>query len=392
MTRPWIALAVCSLVLAPAGTARAQAGAEAALLTSQSARTLTGSARVGAPEWSPSRALPAPAPRTVRGARGRQEVVLYQRTPSGAPGKVAGLVYERGSKLPLANVHVSLVSTEPDYVVVTHTARTDSAGYYEFPAVEPGRWQLSIPADGLTLLGKYAPPRLPQVFTLARKQAVAALPFELGLATCVEGRAAWGDGYVLFDAPITIVPLDTMLAPAGGLANGLGDYRICDAADDSVMVWMHLRDGRSLGYSTRLSPGPGRRIDFKPEPLERMEGAPLRIRTELADGTPVPLARVTVVGRRFGQGDRPALVFVREATSDREGIAEFKAPFGNYEVMAMNPREGQVGSERIVVDLALDATRPLRIRLTGKHSAEAREAMRIALLTRAETALYVWGQ
>ena len=55
----------------------------------------------------------------------------------------------------------------------------------------------------------------------------------------------WSDGYTLYDAPLTVVPYDTTLAATGGLMNGVGDFRICEAPNDSVMVWMHLRDGRS---------------------------------------------------------------------------------------------------------------------------------------------------
>ena len=71
----------------------------------------------------------------------------------------------------------------------------------------------------------------------------------------------------------------------------------------------------------------------------------------LSDGTPVPRAQIIVVGRRFEQGPRPALVFVREEASDAVGVAEFKVPFGNYEVLVMNPRQGQTGSQRMVVDI-----------------------------------------
>jgi hypothetical protein len=392
-----IALAWLLLLPRPAG---AQAGVEAAMLTSQSARTLTGQPGVTGPDWSATRrraaaagptapARPAARGRAARG-RGQAPPPLLVRVPSGAPGKVGGLVYERGTKIPVANVTVALVSSDPGYVVTTLTARTDSAGYYEFAKVEPGRWTVSIPRDGLPLT--WALPRLPAAIRLAKKQSYAAPPFALGRQTCVEGHAVWGDGYTLYDAPLTVIPLDTTLAATGGRINGVGDYRVCDAANDSVMVWMHLRDGRSLGRATRLIPGTVGHVEFRPEPIERMEGSAVRVLPVLADGTPVPRAQVFVVGRRFEQGDRPALVFVREDMSNREGVAEFKAPFGNYEVLVINPREGQAGSERMIVDLNQAEQKPLRIVLRGTNSEAQREALKNDLFERAETSLYVWGQ
>lgn len=419
MTRPWIALpfpARCRLRLSLAGMAlalagaplaapppaRAQAGIEAATLTQQPIRTLGEYRSRFGPDWSPAhdpalqsepRELGAQRRYNARGGpRAPAGPARVARPASGAPGRVAGLVYDRTTRVPLAYVTVFLASTEPQYVPTTLTARTDSAGYYEFTAVEPGRWSLGIAAEGLTLHDAYAPPRDPRIVTLARKERFAAPPFALGLKTCVEGHTVWGDGYTLFDAPLTVVPLDSTLAISGGRVNGIGDYALCDSPDDSVMVWMHLRDGRSLGRTTRLVPGARRRVDFRPEPLERMEGAQLRILPVLADGTPVPRAQVTIVGRRFEQGDRPALVFVREQRTDGDGVAEFRAPFGVYEVLAINPREGQTGSERIVVDVSPETTQPLRVVLRGKASAAEQAGLRRSLLERAETSLYAWAQ
>ena len=34
---------------------------------------------------------------------------------------------------------------------------------------------------------------------------------------------------------------------------GLGDFDVCNAPEDSVMVWMHLRDGRSLSEGNASS-------------------------------------------------------------------------------------------------------------------------------------------
>ena len=50
-------------------------------------------------------------------------------------------------------------------------ARTDSAGYYEFAAVPPGLWQVSIPRDGLDLT--WAVPRTAPRLSVAKREKVA---------------------------------------------------------------------------------------------------------------------------------------------------------------------------------------------------------------------------
>jgi hypothetical protein len=407
MTRPWkrprfvpAVLAAACLLGGVAAPAPVRAGlVETSMLTEQSAR-LTGQSALSGPDWSPTRTgvLPtpsgsAPSPAIIRGrgSRAPEPPPRVPRPASGAPGTVAGLVYERGTQAPIANVSVTLVSTEPQYIETTLTARTDSAGYYEFAAVEPGLWRLSIQRDGLPMT--WAVPRLAPALSVAKKEKIAIPPFALGKQACVAGKAAWSDGYTLFDAPVTVIPASPDLGAAGGMLNGIGDYTVCEAPEDSVMVWMHLRDGRSLGRSTRLVAGTPSRVDFKPDPLEKMEGSPLRVLPVLSDGTPVPRAQIIVVGRRFEQGPRPALVFVREEASDAVGVAEFKVPFGNYEVLVMNPRQGQTGSQRMVVDIDQTGNiAPLRVELTGAKNADERAALKRSLLERAERSLTVWTQ
>jgi len=413
MTRPWMrprlmSNAFAALLAALLATPTpAHAGlVEAGLITEQSTRMIPRETGESLPAWSPTRSgLFSTPPGTLRTnlARSREiatgrgslgggsaaTATRAARPVSGAPGTVAGLVYERGTKTPVANVQITLVSTEIEYVETTLTARTDSAGYYEFARVEPGLWRLSIRRDGLPMT--WAVPLFAPALSVAKQEKIAVPAFALGKQACVEGRAVWSDGYTLFDAPVTVIPADPALGAAGGSLNGIGDFRVCEAPEDSAMVWMHLRDGRSLGRATRLVAGAKTRVDFTPDPIEKMEGSPLRVLSVLADGTPVARAQIVVVGRRFEQGARPALVFVREETSDAEGVAEFKVPFGNYDVLVMNPREGQTGSTRMEVNI--DQTgrlQPLRIELRGKSTAAERAAMKRALLVRAETSLVVW--
>jgi hypothetical protein len=331
----------------------------------------------GPPQATPGRVAVAP-PRPAR-------------PKSKEPGRVGGLVYENGTRAPLAGVIVRMVSTEPQWAVERLEARTDSAGYYEFPRVDPGAWKLGIVSDRLST--RYAPPRAPRSLTVAKRDSIAALPFVLHRTACVKGHAGWSDGYVLYDAPLTVAPYDSMLFSATTTMNGVGDFSLCGAPEDSVMVWMHLRDGRSLGYTTRLSTLADQSVKFTPDPLDRMEGCTLRVLPQLNGGVPVPRAQVTVVGRRFEQGDRPALVYVRQETADADGVVEFRVPFGVYEVLAINPREGETGRvSRMVVSADQKGVQPLEIVLRGSSTPAQQRQLRADLLDRAETYLYVWSQ
>lgn len=313
------------------------------------------------------------------------------RPRSSTPGRLAGLVYETGTRRPLGGVVMRMMSTEPQWATERIEARTDSAGYYEFARIEPGAWVLGVVSDKLST--QYAPPRGPRAITVAKRDSIAALPFALHRTACLNGHAGWSDGYVLYDAPLTVAPYDSTQYSATTSMNGVGDFKLCGAPEDSVMVWMHLRDGRSLGRTTRLSALAERNLQFKPDPLERMEGVILRVLPRLNGGSPVPRAQITVVGRRFEQGNRPALVYVRQETADGDGVAEFRVPFGVYEVLAVNPREGQNGRiEKMVVDTNQNGPQPLEVILRGASTPAERARMRADLLNRAETYLYVWTQ
>jgi hypothetical protein len=415
-----VALSAIAVLVAQPRDAHAQAGVEAARLTQSS----TENAPQPGPDWAKS-----DTPRPASRFRGQQSYGLmgylhsegyagsvgaglpygnkprfgtgsggYDAPPplparkkSGAPGVVAGLVYQRADKLPVGGVTLNLISTETTFARETLVARTDSAGYYEFKAVEPGRWYLAVVADRLN--PKWAPVRTGAIVTVAKKQQVAAPAIVVTPTSCTQGHTAWSDGYTLYDAPITVAPYDTTLLSVSGLANGVGDFSVCGAATDSVMVWMHLRDGRSLGRTTRLSPGAPIRVDFVADPLERMEGTVLHITTVANDGRPIPKARVTVVGRHFEQGARPALVFVREEATDRDGALDLHVPWGVYDILAVNGRDGQSGTvSRMVVNQDVKETQPLKIELRGTFTPAELAAKRELLLDRAETMLYVWTQ
>ena len=313
------------------------------------------------------------------------------RKKSGAPGRIGGLVYERGTTRPVPGVRLVLTSTEPQYDIETYEARTDSAGYYEFASVEPGRWYVGVEADRLP--ATFAAPRAGRRLTVARRDSVVAPAFELTKTACVAGHAVWSDGYVLYDAPITVAPRDTTLYSVDGLVNGVGDFQVCGAAEDSVMVWMTLRDGRRLGRSTRLVPGETRRVEFSPQPMEQMDGSVLRVQAKSADGKPVGFASLVLVGRRFELGDTPACVYTRDATADAGGLAELRVPNGVYEILVSNPRDGQIGRiEQYVVNPNQYDPAPLQVAVRGQNSARRLAQYRQELLDRGEMFLYIWTQ
>ena len=408
-TRTWISLLLLA-VLAP--HASAQGMIEAGAITSQSTT-------VTRPDWAKGEDS-APATRFIQGAGiadgswframgleagafssiGRntgqpQRAITAAPKParpkSREPGRVAGLVYEQGTKAPLAGVTVRLVSTEPQWAVERLEARTDKAGYYEFPRVDPGAWLLGVVGDRLST--RYAPPRAPRPVTVGKRDSLAALPFALPRTACVKGHAGWSDGYVLYDAPLTVAPYDSGQFSRTTTMNGVGDFDLCGAPEDSVMVWMHLRDGRSIGRATRLTSAAERTVAFRPDPIERMEGVTLKVLPVLNGGIPVRGAQVTVVGRRFEQGDRPALVYVRQETADQDGAVEFRVPFGVYEVLVVNPREGETGRvSRLIINENQRGVHPLEVVLRGTSTPLEQRQMRAELLDRAETYLYVWSQ
>jgi hypothetical protein len=263
------------------------------------------------------------------------------RPKSKDPGRVAGLVYEQGTKAPLAGVDGA---PGLDRAAVGDRAPRGAhrlAGYYEFPRVEPGAWLLGIVGDRLST--RYAPPRTPLSLAVGKRDSVAAPSFALHRTACVKGHAGWSDGYVLYDAPLTVAPYDSTQFSRTTTMNGVGDFDLCGAPEDSVMVWMHLRDGRSIGRAMRLTAAAEKAIQFNPDPIERMEGVTLKVLPVLNGGVPVPRAQVTVVGRRFEQGNRPALVYVRQGDADQDGCGRGcpRAPFGVFEVLVMNPREAR---------------------------------------------------
>src|SRR5262249_42451975 len=183
--------------------------------------------------------------------------VLPERKPrpvSGAPGSLSGQVLERGTAKPVSGVLLHLVSTEPQYVIETKLARTDSLGRWTISDVEPGRWSLGVDSERLPI--PYACAESARTVVVAKNDALHPAPFTLYRTACVEGHVQWADGYVFSDAPVLVVPRRGGLPVARGRTNGVGDYEICSAPADTAMVWLMLRDGRRIGSPAPPPGGP----------------------------------------------------------------------------------------------------------------------------------------
>ena len=364
-------------VMAPR-PARAQAGMEAGAAAGQAADWAKRQKEAGNPT--------GPTPRVVPGARSTGKPVLAPersvRKKSGAPGTISGQVVERGSRRPVPGVILRLVSTEPQYVVETKLFRTDSAGSYRFLDVEPGTWSLAVDAERMPTT--YAVSEAPRMVKVVKRGALSLEPFALYRTACVQGHVEWADGYVFSAAPVLVAPRNPALPPVKGTVNGVGDYEICSAPADTAMVWLELRDGRRIGRPAMLSVGKSARVDFRPDPVESMPGTTMFLELRTAAGQRVPFGRVVLVGRKYGVAGEPNVVFVRDGTANREGELLGYVPFGTYEFLAWNPRQGEWGRvEQFVIARGGGEQFQHEITLRGTSTAEEQERWRQDLLGRA---------
>jgi hypothetical protein len=384
--RFWLALALALATSSIARDACSQAGIEAAAATKQAAEWAKRQKEAGADATV--------QPRVIQGARSAQSGSASgggraARKPSGAPGRLSGRVIERGTRSGVPGVLLSLTSTDPQYVVVTHLASTDSTGAYRFPEIEPGHWALAVVADRIP--ATYGAVAADRAVTVARNDSLVVFPIELFRTACVEGHTEWSDGYVFSDGSIVVAPHNPSFPALTGKVNGVGDFQICSAPADTAMVWLLLRDGRRFGQLAQLSVGHSATVEFRPEPLEQMKGTQFHLRCRTSDGTPVPQARVVLVGRRIGVGKDPWTVFAREVQTDRVGEAITGVPYGTYEILALNPRQGSWARvQQFVVARGVRDELVHELVLHGTSSEDEQIAWRNDLLARADQFLYRW--
>jgi hypothetical protein len=287
-------------------------------------------------------------------------------------------------------VIVSLTSTEPEFAVETHLARTDSTGRFAFPAVEPGRWSLAVPRDRLD--PAFAGPA-PRAVAVAPRDTLTLPLVLLDRAACVRGQVVWSDGYVFSsEGMVQVTPADTGRAVAEGRLDGVGNYEVCAVGAGPAMVWLVLRDGRRLGLQVRLDPAQPAVAAFRPEPLEAISGSLVHVEARTAAGQPVGKAVVVAVGRKLPVGTEPMVVFAREVVADAGGVADLRLPYGTYEILVMNPREGQHGRrEQFVVARGAPTEVTHTITVFDTSTAAEREQWRLRLLERADRFQRWWA-
>jgi hypothetical protein len=315
---------------------------------------------------------------------------LKKRPRSGAPGEVSGEVLDRGTGKGIASVPVLLISTELEYEVEILDATTDATGKYVFAKVEPGVWTVSV--DPARLTPAYAPRRPIGAIKVEKKQKVTASHILLLNSACVTGTVKWTDGQAATEGLVTIAPVDTTQYAIADEISERGEFSFCAAPPGSAMVWLDLNDGRQLGYGTRLVVQDTTRLDFAAPPWNQVKTTRLWIRAVTEDGQNVGFAEVVVLGRRPAQGDRPALVYLKGETADRQGLADFELPVGAYEVLVMNPREGQWGRQKgLEITPVAPAQLTHEIVVKGTSTEAQREDLRAGLYDRADWLLYVWA-
>jgi hypothetical protein len=287
------------------------------------------------------------------------------------------------------NVLLHLVSTEPQYVIETKLARTDSTGAWSITDVEPGRWLLSVDTERLPVT--FASAESARIVMVSKNDNLHVAPLALYRTACVGGHVEWADGYVFSDAPLLVVPRRARLPVAHGRVNGVGDYEICSAPADTAMVWLMLRDGRRIGSPVSLAVGRASTVDFHPPSEENMPGTLLLLNARTAGGQVVPFARMLLVGRHLGVAGEPSVVFVRDANANREGEVLTHVPFGTYEILGWNPRQGEWGRvEQLVVARGSGDSFEHEVTMRGSSSAEQQAVWRQELLDRADDFQLNW--
>lgn len=382
-----VSLALCAGLLAVAlspGVARAQAGAEAALLTLQSTNTAMGAGRVGDRFRLPE--IPGPGEGVRSG--GARESALPARPRSGAPGEVAGrLVDESG--VPIPGVAVGLLSADARYAPEFVEVLSDSAGRFRFAKVEPGPWEVRF--DPTKLPPRYAPRRAAVPVSLSRgeKEELPDLAFLPG--ACAAGSVRWSDGVPALETEVFFAPADTSFFSTVGRVDGEGNFRLCGIPAGRVHAWSDLGDGRWLGQPIQLEMGSQARFELSADPSSQLRGTSVWFDARTEDGRSIAFAEIVVFGYRAATATEPTLVYLRGAVADRGGAAEFLLPEGEYEVLAMNPREGEwTRLESLVVD-ASQTQMNQGLALVGSSTASQRADWAVELRARAERALYVWA-
>lgn len=388
---PLAALSLLLLAFLP-GRAWAPAAVESAAIMAHSG-LFTGSAKAtgaGLAERFVRVAEPLSGGKTVsgRGAPTSTAKPLKKRVPSKTPGTAHGAVHDASGRA-IPGLTVAMRSIDPNYEVVYREVVTDSAGGFVFTGLDPGPWRVDL--DPRRLPARYAAPRLTAPIQVARSQRIHLPPIRLEPGACAHGFAKWSDGYPMADAQLLVAPRDTTSYAVGGTVSGDGRFNLCGVPADRVMIWLDLGDGRHLGSPAPLATGDSATVRFAPEPANDVPGTQLAVSVRTADGRAIAFAEVLVGGRRAATAREPALVYLRQAATDRDGIAEFTLPYGSYRILAMNPREGEW---RRVDDLVVGPGAPRLLTkdllLSGVSTPAERKAWTAEFYAQAESAIFLW--
>ncbi len=86
------------------------------------------------------------------------------------------------------------------------------------------------------------------------------------------------------------------------------------------------------------------------------------------------------------------MVFVREAVTDHAGGADFRLPYGVYDLLVSNPRQGQYARvERLVSARSAPPEMSREVVVRGTSTDAQRAAWRAELLQRAEHWQRLWA-
>jgi protocatechuate 3,4-dioxygenase beta subunit len=285
---------------------------------------------------------------------------------------VSGTVFEAGSNMPVAGAQLTLISfafrPQPGRPPEPLVAATDQNGRYQFDALEPGRYRVSVQKAGFaTMLGL----GLPEV-TLKAGERRTDVNVTIQRGAAVVGRVLDENGEPIANAHVmawrrppvangAAAPAPPGLLPAGAVAqtNDLGEFRLFGLAPGEVYVQATSRPDFGRSASPRPTvplatyfPGTADVVGAMPMTLAagqtsgeitiRMVSAPaFQVSGVVTDegGRPVEnaLVRLVIEGAP-GEPPMPFAGGMRSARSDKAGRFTIGGVVnGSYTLLAIAP-------------------------------------------------------
>jgi len=285
---------------------------------------------------------------------------------------VSGAVFEAGSNMPVAGAQVTLISfvfrPRPGPPPEPLVAATDQNGRYQFAALEPGRYRVSVQKAGFaTMLGR----GVPEV-TLKAGDRRTDVNVTIQRGGAVVGRVLDENGEPIANANVTAWRRPPVangaaalarfgLVPAGALAqtNDLGEFRLFGLAPGDVYVQATSRPDFVRSASPRPTvplatyfPGTADVVGAMPitvapgqtsgEITITMISAPaFEVSGVVADESGRPVENTLVrleIDRAPGDPPMPLVVGMRSARSDKAGRFTIGGVVnGSYTLLAIAP-------------------------------------------------------